>query len=247
MCVTTRPSQIRFTSATPMAGSANCLRRPDSPKAVMSRRPRFSAIKWSGTSPRRSCPICRGCSDTSLAEHAGRAPSTCSDSQPQVESRTSRNVSPARRPSSPRDRPVPLHYSGTCTGAAERGAGERFLLSTLHRRRIRGVLVYVDHPRDGIARSTQHPAEEALGSRSVPFGGEQELDRLATRIHGAIQILVLALHLYIRVVRPIAFVGRLQMWAAALRQFGAYTCTQPRCNWGPLPRRVSAKSSATCS
>lgn len=46
-----------------------------------------------------------------------------------------------------------------------------FCFQRFHCRPIRGVLVHVDHPRDAIARSTQSPAEEAFGSRSVPFGG----------------------------------------------------------------------------
>jgi len=59
-------------------------------------------------------------------------------------------------------------------------------LQRFHRPRISGVLVHVDHTGDGIAGSAQSLPEEALGPRSVSFGGEQELNRLAGRVHRAI-------------------------------------------------------------
>ncbi len=94
-----------------------------------------------------------------------------------------------------------------------------FRFQRFHRRWVGRVFVDVDYPGHEIARTAQGLSEEALGSRCVPFSGEQEINRLAGRIHGAIQILVLAFHLYIRLVGAVAFVGRLQMGAAALIQF----------------------------
>ena len=47
-----------------------------------------------------------------------------------------------------------------------------FRFQRFHRRWISRVLVYVDHPRDGIAGSAQSLPEETLGPRSVSFGGE---------------------------------------------------------------------------
>src|SRR5215469_6331404 len=55
-----------------------------------------------------------------------------------------------------------------------------FRFQRFHRRRISRVLVHVDHTRNGIGGSAQSPPEEALGPRSVSFGGEQELNRLGS-------------------------------------------------------------------
>ncbi len=91
---------------------------------------------------------------------------------------------------------------------------------------VGGVLVYVDHPGHRIAGSAQGLAEEAFGSGSVSFGREQEVDGLTGRVHGSVQILVLALDLYIGLVGAVAFVRRLQMRPAAFVQLGC-VCLDP--------------------
>jgi hypothetical protein len=62
---------------------------------------------------------------------------------------------------------------------------------------------------------------ESLGCRNVAPGRQQKVNGLPCGIHGAVQILVLALHLYIRLVDAEAFVGRPQVRAAPLVQFRA--------------------------
>ena len=69
------------------------------------------------------------------------------------------------------------------------------------------MLVHVDDPRHGIARSTQGLAEEAFGSRGIALGGEQEIDRLAGGIDRPVQVAVLALDLNIGLVGAVALVG----------------------------------------
>src|ERR1700756_5282182 len=81
-----------------------------------------------------------------------------------------------------------------------------FRLQRFYSRQVGWILVHVDHPWHRIAKRAQGLAEEALGSRSVSFGGEQEFDGLARRVHGSIQIPILAFHLYIGLVRAVAFV-----------------------------------------
>ena len=66
----------------------------------------------------------------------------------------------------------------------------------------------------------QRLTEEALGRSRIPLGGGQKLDRLTSRIHCPVQIFVLAFDLYIGFVCAVAFVRRLQMWAAGLVPLG---------------------------
>jgi hypothetical protein len=157
-----------------------------------------------------------------------------------------RNLMASQGASSPRDGPVPLHYSGTCSDAAERGAG-LLVLSTLRPPPDTRGSCPRWSPEGRDCQEHSNPSDEALGSRSVPFGGEQELDRLPVRIHGAIHIRVLAVHLYIRLVVAVAFVVAFRCGRQRFFSSGPRPGPAARCNWGPLPRRGPPKARLTCS
>jgi hypothetical protein len=96
-----------------------------------------------------------------------------------------------------------------------------FLFQRFHCRRKSWVLVHVDHPRHGIARSAQSLSEEPFGSCGITPGGEQKIDRLAGGIHRSIQVVVLALDLNIGLIGAVALIGWLQMGRQRLLISGA--------------------------
>jgi len=69
-----------------------------------------------------------------------------------------------------------------------------FGFQSLQRRRIGSVSVHIHDPRHRVARSVQGSAEEVPGGSGVPSGGQQEIDGLASRVHGTIEILIAALN-----------------------------------------------------
>jgi hypothetical protein len=94
-----------------------------------------------------------------------------------------------------------------------------FDLELLHSRRIRSVLIHVDHPRLRIARVEQHLTKESLGRRCIAFGREQKIDGLPGGIYGSIQISVLPFDSNVSFIDAIAFIGPFQVSAAASVQF----------------------------
>jgi hypothetical protein len=55
-------------------------------------------------------------------------------------------------------------------------------------------MIDVDHPRRWMLWKLEHLAEEAFGGLRIPFCAEQEVDRLAGRIDGAVKIFPRAFH-----------------------------------------------------
>jgi hypothetical protein len=80
-------------------------------------------------------------------------------------------------------------------------------LEFLYGRRIRSVLVHIDHPRLWIGWVEQRLTKESLGCCGIAFGREQEIDGLPGRIHSSIQISVLPLYPDVGFIDPVAFVG----------------------------------------
>ena len=94
-----------------------------------------------------------------------------------------------------------------------------FGLECFDGRRVRPVLIHVHDAGRWVLSRSKHFAEEALGSFGVAFCREQEIDGLARRVHGSIQVPVFALYLYVGLVDAVAFVCLLQVRAAALVHF----------------------------
>lgn len=81
---------------------------------------------------------------------------------------------------------------------------------------ISGVLIHIDHAWNGIRRAAKYPLKEAFRRSGIAFGREQEINRLASGIHGSIEILLLPLHFDVGFVDTVALVGGLQMRSTAL-------------------------------
>ena len=92
-------------------------------------------------------------------------------------------------------------------------------LEFLHGRRIRSILIYVDDPRLRIGWIEQRLTKESFGCRCIAFGREQEINSLPCRIHGSVQISVLPFDPDINFIDAIAFIGALQVSAAARVEF----------------------------
>src|SRR5438270_189141 len=82
------------------------------------------------------------------------------------------------------------------------------------------VPVHVDDPRYGVVRRAKSLTEKAFRSSCVAPGSEQKVDRLTGGIDSAVQVFVLALHLYIRLVGAPASIHRFQVRPAAPIQLG---------------------------
>src|SRR5215217_1384347 len=85
----------------------------------------------------------------------------------------------------------------------------RFMAPTTSR--IGRVLVDRDRAWVPRVRLTECFAEEPLGGRRIPLGREQEVDRLAAAVHGAIQVSPPALHLDGCLIDPPRAIARTQM------------------------------------
>jgi hypothetical protein len=104
-----------------------------------------------------------------------------------------------------RNRPPPSEYA--------------FDLEFLYGRRIRSVLVHVDHPSLRIGWVEQRLTKESLGCCGIAFCREQEVDGLPCGIRGSLQKSVLPLYPDVGFINAIAFVGAFQVSASALVQF----------------------------
>src|SRR5438270_6513188 len=86
-----------------------------------------------------------------------------------------------------------------------------FRFQGIHGGWIGWVLIHIDDPRNGIRRQAEDLLKEAFRAGCVALRREQEINALPCRIHGTIQILVFALHLYIGFIDTVAFVRALEM------------------------------------
>ena len=118
-------------------------------------------------------------------------------------------------------------------------------LEFLHGRRIHSILVYVDDPRLRIGWIEQRLTKESLGCRVIAFGREQEIIGLPGGIHGAIQIAVLPFD--VGFIDTVAFIGALQVSAAALVEFRPVDSDPAPDATGVKARPRSSAISAMCA
>ena len=85
------------------------------------------------------------------------------------------------------------------------------------------VLIDIDHPRGGDVRSAQNFSEKALGCSSAAGLIQEEIECLAGRVNGAIQIHPLATDFDIGLIDPPGIVGLLQIRAATFIKFRRIT------------------------
>ena len=99
-------------------------------------------------------------------------------------------------------------------------------------RRIRSVLVYVDHPRLRIGWVQQRLTKESLGCCGIAFGREQEIDGLPCGIDGSVQVPVLPFDTDVGLIDAVASIAvsgeRGSACPVPARRFGP----SARCNWG---------------
>ena len=88
------------------------------------------------------------------------------------------------------------------------------------------ILIHIDHTRRASVGVAQHFAEKPLGCSGAARFIEQEIKRIALRIHGTIQIQPLTTYLDVRFIDPPGIIRLLQMRPAAFIQFRRMPCTQ---------------------
>ena len=107
-----------------------------------------------------------------------------------------------------------------------------------NRRVVEASLISVDDAGLGMRRIAERLAEQAFGRSGITQCRQQEVDGGARRIDGPVEVTPTPLYSNVRLISPPGFVGRLEMTAQPLVQFGAVTLN-------PTPdRRVIRRQTA---
>jgi hypothetical protein len=106
------------------------------------------------------------------------------------------------------------------SAAAAQGS---FLFHCCNRRAVEAGLISIDDAGLGVRWIAESLAEQACGRRSIAQRRQQEVDSGTGGIDGPIEVTPTALHSNIRLIDTPGFVGRLEMTAQPLFQFGTVT------------------------
>src|ERR1019366_6183198 len=106
------------------------------------------------------------------------------------------------------------------SAAAAQGS---FLFHCCNRRAVEAGLIGIDDAGLRMRWIAESLAEQAFGCRSIAQRRQQEVDSGTRGIDGPIEVTPTALHSNIRLIDPPGFVGRLEMTAQPLLQFGTVT------------------------
>ena len=90
-----------------------------------------------------------------------------------------------------------------------------FFFQITNRANVAAVLINIDHPWGGDVGPAQNFAEESLGRSSATSLIQEEVECLASRVNGSIQIQPLAFDLDVGLINLPRIVGLLQVWATA--------------------------------
>src|ERR1035437_2352892 len=106
------------------------------------------------------------------------------------------------------------------SAAAAQGS---FLFHCCNRRAVEAGLISIDDAGLGVRWIAEGLAKQAFGRRRIAQRRQQEVDSGTGGIDGPIEVTPTALHSNIRLIAPPGFVGRLEMTAQPLLQFGTVT------------------------
>ena len=114
---------------------------------------------------------------------------------------------------------------------------ELFALEVTDRTDVSGILVDIDYPWSGDVRSAQHFAKKVLGCSSAAGLIQKEIECLASRVNGSVEIHPPTFDFDIGLVNSPGIVGLFQIRAAAFIELGCITL-DPAINSGVIQRQA---------